>query len=86
MALIKMPRMNVPLDNGVELEDAESVRFRLGETVQHKLLADMASPTIGAHDLACVCDVSAPSHVVGMKDVKTGDPIVLIHSHADMRL
>ena len=78
--------MDIALDNGVELEDAESMGLGLLKAIQDKFLADVLSATGRTDGVAGVCDVPASPDIVGMKDVKSDNPDAFIRRHADIRL
>ena len=44
-SLVEVSGMDIALDDGVELEDAESVRLGLFKTIEDKFLADVLSAT-----------------------------------------
>ena len=84
--LVEVPGMDITLDYGVELEDAESVGLGLLKAIQDKFLADVLSATGRTDGVAGVCDVPASPDIVGMKDVKSDNPDAFIRRHADIRL
>ena len=45
-AFVEVPGVDVPLDDGVELENPESMRLCLCEAVEDEFLAEMPSATI----------------------------------------
>ena len=85
-AFVEVPGVDVPLDDGVELENPETMGLGLCEAVEDELLAEMPSATIGTYGVACVCDVAAAANVVWMEDVQAENRPVVISRNARMRL
>ena len=73
---IQVTGVNIVLHNGVELQEPEMELRGLHETVGYPLFTDMLAPTHGIHGIAGICNMAAPTNVVGVENVKPHDPAV----------
>lgn len=68
-SLVQVPRMDIALDDRIELQYPEAEAPALRQTILDQLLADVSASGSGRDRIACVAYVSAPSDVVRMQDV-----------------
>ncbi len=71
--LVEMPRMDVALYDGVELENSEPVSLRLCKAVKDEFLADVPPTAFRTDGITRVADVSAASDIVRVEDVEAYD-------------
>ena len=53
-ALVKVSRMRVAFDNGVELQNAETMQLCLLKAIFYKTLANMLAPGFRRNRVACI--------------------------------
>ena len=84
---VEMPCVNIAGNNGIKLQDAESMKLSLNETVRNQFFADMKASCLGADRIAGVTDMTAPANIIRMKNVKSQYfAIVCIFSYSSVRL
>ena len=81
-----MARVNVRGHHRVELKDSEPGCFALLQRVLHDLLADVQPPCLRRDGIACVADMPAPPHIVGVENVHPQHLPGLIYRNAAVGL
>ena len=68
-SLIEMPCMNIRFYDSIKLQDFVPVNLGLFQAVIYKLFANMKPPALTCDSITRITDMSASSHIIGMKNV-----------------
>ena len=70
-ALIQMSRVYIAFDNSIKLQHTKAKLPAHTQAIEHQFLSDVLSSCIRCNSIACIADMSASAHIVGMEDVQS---------------
>ena len=75
---IQVPGMNIVFYYGIELHQLESMFFCLIQTVGNQPFANVFSPVARINGRACICNMTATTNIVRVKNVKSNNCSVVV--------